>query len=958
MTFFGDLFSRNNQSGNEKSPFKKWGSPSSQMIPVPAGRPEIFPLSGLSADSHSLSANLGPSIVIGLGDTGALALCQWLEQTAHYENGSFDNVHVLSLSVSNQKPLPQRWLHVRQIAFAEGNSDKNLNPLDAFRQAAFIRRFREWLRSALVNMRDIQVFIVASAAEPEISLLGPILQILRASPDSSISPYLNITALLSLSSAKLGGGIPQGESYAALREISRFTFSGWHKTMELPGRKENVIRSALLDHLFLFDENIFRVQSDNAFDSGLGQALSEALFFLNHPSSKEFWGMLRNDAAGQFRQEYHQPVAHTMGIKTFFVPLIEMQSYLAARLAHAVLFGEHPQDVMRQLIPPQSASSVDTVSVEALARRWLIDNGPGAHPVFEWLWNVQVPNELVTPDVTVLYNDLYAVKVSHCLAKFLNEPGDGGKFKTAAFVLRTHAQRFEKILSSLDNNQSLRQDNFSHMLRHWKKASEYLEKSLGKWWEVFTPSSIEDATLTPSDQNSFKGVTNTRLRLDWQKATQDGSVPLLAPEQTISDLLRKEKEKTKKNLEQVAGGKVRFALTHNTQAHIEEVEKYYKDTVRPEMSHLGMQVGNAFKWVRNRLSWWVRLEPSQEPELLLVCWPSNVDVETDAKPSSEYCYFYEDKQKIVDAVILLASTQISGMTEDLTGAWYTRRLEDAAVGLRDKTEEVFLSYDENIVSDYVNADRRRYYLVGKNKELTGRFIKPIFPYRTPAEVNELDGNDPTRFTVLTTRLNIPFSAIRDINKWYEAYNHLMHLHTYPQERLATVYEDLIVRRLGEKILLSPDFVLTLTDGQLVTLFCQALFCKLIRVENNDAKRSPHWQVQSLGVFASLDLAPVSANGLLDAFRAFTLDLPNDPNVELNPANHFYSGRRNDFLKTLHAEVRSIRRSENFKSLQTEFNNGILADWEKKSERGDLLFRSFVALLKVELEEPVWEGWYS
>ena len=190
------------------------------MIPVPAGRPEIFPLSGLSADSHSLSANLGPSIVIGLGDTGALALCQWLEQTAHYENGSFDNVHVLSLSVSNQKPLPQRWLHVRQIAFAEGNSDKNLNPLDAFRQAAFIRRFREWLRSALVNMRDIQVFIVASAAEPEISLLGPILQILRASPDSSISPYLNITALLSLSSAKLGGGIPQGESDAALREIN------------------------------------------------------------------------------------------------------------------------------------------------------------------------------------------------------------------------------------------------------------------------------------------------------------------------------------------------------------------------------------------------------------------------------------------------------------------------------------------------------------------------------------------------------------------------------------------------------------------------------------------------------------------------------------------------------------------------------------------------------------------
>jgi hypothetical protein len=942
MSFFGNIFPGSNQS-SDKSPFERWSSPS-PVISVPAGRLDVFPLHSLSVGSHSVSANLGPSIVIGLGDAGALALHQWLEQTAHYENGVFDNVRVLSLSVSTQKPLPQRWIQVRQIAFVEGSADQNLSPLDAFRQAASIRQFQEWLKSALLNMRDIQVLIVASTAEPEIHLMGPILQILRVFPGSAVSPYLNIVGLLSLSSAKQGRGIPQGERYAALREISRFTFSGWHKTIEIPGRKETVVRSALLDHLFLLDENKFHAQSDKAFNSGLGQALSEMLFFLNHPSSKEFWGMLKNDAAGQFRQEYHQPVAHTVGIKTFFVPLTEMQSYLAARLTHAVLFGERPQDVMDQLVSPKNATVADSVSLETFARRWLVDNGTGAHPIFEWLWNMQPSSQLIVPDVTDSYNDLYALKVSHSLAKFLNEPGDGDKFRTAGLVLRIHVQHFEKILSGFGNDFSPRQDRFANMLRLWMQAAEYLGKSLQKWQNVFTPSPVEDG-----------GGATTRLRLNWQKESQTKDIPPLSSDQTIFDLLRRAQGKSVENLLQTAGGKVRFALTHNSQAPLDEVDKYYKDTIRPEVSHLGMKVGNAFVWVRNRLSWWVRLEMSRDPELLLVCWPSNVNVDASTKPPPEYCYLYEDKHKIVDAVISLATTQISRLTEDLTGDWYTRRLENMAVGLHDTSEEVFLSYDENIASNYANADKRHYYLVGKNKELTGRFIRPMFPYRMPNEVNELDGNDATRFTVLTSRLNIPFSAIQDVNKWYESYNHQSHLHTYPQERLATVYEDLIARSLGEKFILSPDFILALTDGQLVTLFCQALFCKLICVENSDVRHSPFWQVQALQKFAPLELASVSANGLLDAFRAFTLELPNDLNVELNPTRHFHSGRRNEFLASLLNDTRSIRRGEKFKSLQVEFKNGILADWKSRS---DLLSRSFAALLQVELEEPVWEGWYS
>ena len=77
MSFFGNIFPGSNQSG-DKSPFERWSSPS-PVISVPAGRLDVFPLHSLSVGSHSVSSNLGPSIVIGLGDAGALALHQWLE---------------------------------------------------------------------------------------------------------------------------------------------------------------------------------------------------------------------------------------------------------------------------------------------------------------------------------------------------------------------------------------------------------------------------------------------------------------------------------------------------------------------------------------------------------------------------------------------------------------------------------------------------------------------------------------------------------------------------------------------------------------------------------------------------------------------------------------------------------------------------------------------------------------
>ena len=222
--------------------------------------------------------------------------------------------------------------------------------------------------------------------------------------------------------------------------------------------------------------------------------------------------------------------------------------------------------------------------------------------------------------------------------------------------------------------------------------------------------------------------------------------------------------------------------------------------------------------------------------------------------------------------------------------------------------------------------------------------------RISADIHEMGDYDPTRFSVLTSRFGIPFSAVEKLNRWYPAYNHSPQFHSCAPEKIAAAYENRILRSRGSKVLLSPDFVLMLSDQQLITLFCQALFVKLIRLENVDMAASA-WSVLPLEGFDSL---PLGTGTMLEAFRKFTLEIPNDPATRLNPQKHFHPSRRPTFLSTLHNEARSIRHGTKFKALYDEFKNGPLAIWKNY---GDPLSASFADLLQTELEEPFWEGWY-
>ncbi len=924
----GNFFSPQKKKHNN-APFssERWERPS-QVFEISAGK-RFF--STLPAERRAISAAFGPSVVIGVGAMGCVALQRWLTQTSHYDAASFRRVRLLVISLADLPHLPESAAQTYYLSFSDP-ANREKNPLDSFLQAAVLRRLSDWMRVNMVDLRDCQIMIVGSVAEPEIQILGALLHVLRSFLTENSIPVLNVVGLLSLEPFDKKKSLSSGEKYAALREVGRFTFSGIHKGVEAYN-KRTAISSALLDHLFLFDKSAFQKNDDS--QNELAQAFGEILFFLSHPSSRAFWEMLKNNPTGAFRERYFQPFVNAVGIKTFFIPLLEMQNYLAARLSRSVLFGERPQDSAEQFVS-NAAENGDQRVAEFLARRWLVEQGVGYHPIFDWIVSRQFKNVNAFPDLDFAYNDLYAYKVSWQLVQFLNDANQAGKLRLAERAFDYHVQWFEDLLSAAQNANA---EHFFDVIRVWKKAAQALRHALRQWQKTFSTELKADAAAP--------------LRSSWKsKLSEEASSS--HPDQNVNDILLRKQNDAENALKNISGSQVLFPLTYNAASPLAEVERYYEESVRPEISRAGLPTSAAFRAVRNRLEWWVRLAPSRDPELMVICWNDSVGNLPNGQPPYEMCFFYEDKQKLAEAVLMLSSTQFSNYDE-LTGDWYLSRLNELINRADGQADKIFLSYDEDEAARF-NSDLRHYYLAAKNKSISGSFAKRFFPLQPNNSVVEIDNYDPTRFSVLTTHFSLPFSALTVSQQWYQDYGHASYFHTYIQEKNAATYEDRYFRLFGVKTLFPPVFVMALTDPQLITLFCQSLISKIIYMKGAGVGEPPLWQVAPVGDFNEMLLETDSSpDALFYAFRKFTLETPNDPAVNLNPHNHFHPNRRFAFLDALLRRARTNRNGPSFKALKLEFQNKVLTKW---LARQDPLAVAFSAVLRVELEEPVWEGWYA
>jgi len=950
-----DLFSFRDHEGQQ---FSGW-PPAPSIRPVPIKAEGLLQANLEAGDENKeiQEEQYPPTLIVAIGKTGEQTLSLLAEKISQGTTGGNDRIHALVVTDSSSAVSAYIGRQIRTLELPQSINlrDRPISPRlvasHLFREAITYKRYQDWLHETLLDLGgDVQVFFVGSLAEPAIGLLGDALQILAGFSNSmgKTSLFSRVSVFLSLC-ATSSVIMPAEEIFASCREIGRFTFNGPHIMPAFFGQTA-VIKSAMLDYLFVLDDFLLP-NPDGKNGETISRLLADSLFSLIHPSARPLWENLRNDLSlsGQIRQRTRQGVIHSIGNAALYIPLNAVKRYTATRLARAVMFGEQT-NVAEGLL--QSSTTISRETPRSLARRFLLD-GPFPHPIYDWLLNVNGPAAFHrVPDSTPEFLQAFQAQLSHSLTKYLNQfPVDLELACNALNWLDEHLANCENWFqaSKPPNPNMPERFMFQHILFEWRETLQYLAKDLANWQKSFFSDSRSES---PSYESGPSSDWRRAKEITWRsQRKKDGEGPSVAA--SLFDILKRWQSEAEMSLASASGDSVYRSALADESNGMAELETYYADTVRPELSRLGAPAGNVFMNICRRLEWWIHLAPDLLPQIYLVCWPAAAVPSTEPPPETR---FRSDQiHPLASSLVDLAFSQTETLEADLTTVWFSRRIKRLAGFLR-RAEDVHLKYDHNLAAQISHAASRRSYLIAHSPTLSREVVDIVFPNTLRREINELADGPKSRFTAITLRLNIPVDAIAKFQDFRQDYLNKASdsIHIYSQERTAANYEKRFWKINRERILLVPEITILLADPQLTTLYFQALFTGTLRVEINDLNNESCWTMSAVGDFPPLKLAVADKDGMLLALRKFALELPNASDINHNPRNHFYSSNRPNYLSALTKRVKELAFKPEARavrdSLKYEFN-----EWRSRGEQ-DELARSFHALIVCELDEPVWSKW--
>ena len=897
-------------------PFKK--------IPFPFGELENI---SVGINSPNRFGDYQKAIIIGLGKTGEVVLRQWLHELSldlsHLDGKSPPLRACVIDRVEEPSSVPFRYLRLMGMnevtSLGTRNVQKNL-VRSLFLQEHNLNNFRTWLQGCLHELsKGIRVVLVGSLRDPMIGALGELLHVLKktAKRDS----FQNVVALLDMESST-DTAMSTNESYAVLREINRMSVGGIHFVEDLPTLPGDFVGSSMLDQIFLIGaENNFDGFPDpqeETFDLGRTQALSQVLLSLLLPVSGLVWDHLHN-------HPHSGNTVHNISIASLTLPARKMETYFSARLAIATMFGERTDKLNEGILSRDANSSRLSIDESAsLVRDWF-RNGPSPHAFFDLLLSSeinefrQVVRSIPNPEE---FLPAFQTQFGSGLTNFLNQDRRG--------CLRTAKDSTNWLYKHLVSRQSdlvsipVNSPRFINFLARCLEMVREVEIQLDEWGRV------TEHPATPKEKSVF--MPQGWESLDKQKK---------ADKAVLWEILEEKKTIATKTLLHAGQGSSRRAVTD-----LDDVEAYYKETIRPELSQFGMESSFVFLRVRERLAWYVRLVPGERPRLLFICLPANASQE--GIPDNAY-YWHTDVQKLADAIESLAFDILHARTKELAPNWF-RDL------LRKKDCFTFIQRANLPTLDYQNGSDKLIYLIAENDAVLEENRRRIFQ-DTFYDVNPLISGDAGVITALIIRTNIPLGSIKQILRWQQSYQNNFHgLHPYPQEKNALLYERRAQSVLHNKIDIPPSLSLSLVDPSKVTLFCQALFSGLINLQQGE-HGSWMWMIEPVGDFSSLDLISGQKDnllGLAESFNKFVFGFSsgNQAQTSLNPLAHFGGGSEK-YLRLLHQTSHKRRLESNFPQCDPEYIAKIQNEWLFSDDNN---IRAFAAILAVELSEPVWEDW--
>ena len=1001
-----NFLKRPTEDPEEPNQYADW--PRFGLLPDEDASQSFFAQAPLTTPIRSMvgqtTGTYSPAIIIGLGETGEIVLHQWVKQLSEQDSAR-KQFRLLVLHSNDQNPdWSSDTILTRKINLFPSDSHlpgkKYLSPREgsqiAFNQFGPYQSIKNYIIRCIEELRsEIQIFIVGSLCDPIIGTLGNLLQLLGLIRNSDNALLRGIIALLTFDSPASTNKLIPGDIYAALRELSRFTFKGVHMMEPAIGENSSGILDAeLLDHIFLIDDSIYREDESRPghFEQTAGQILSETLFVLTHPQGKTIWNHLKNEqAAGAVRTVIHSPVIHSLGITTLYLPLLELESYITVRLARAALQGERPgsKEGLFSNLPDAAQSST-------LAHSWMI-SGPYSHPFFKWLTSVRNTGDLRSiPPIDRECVPIFAKKLAECLNQYLNNPASRGTLGVARGAVQKLLKRVVDVGEMCAGNLPLgvnrkKAQELKLLLSDLASIVDEVQRQISVWLNLLKSNPSLDLfqpfELTGSSAPQLNPFESPNQTFPFSSGESDnpfesGEVPNLFGSESLSpDLLPRPAKSfslSKGQKRGIAFESLPAFFDRQIAAAVQELavasgsrfrrsvlkvdnqdgalESFYLDVARPELSDSRSE-SRYFDRIRSRLGWWATVNPQTGQVILFAaCLAHDRPSEADRRFS---VFRPNQASELVLAVLQLVESQVQGQAFNVGEEWFLRQVENHIDFLR-QAHQAFLHCHTHQIAALRNekiAVRRGYLLFGQTDEqLRERTKHLIFQDLTKENSNWLSWQEKTRLTAFEITTNLPLSSVAQVASAYPAYLQGNFTHLYQQERHAREFEKALreINWENRDILLSPQTCLILARKGLVRLFFRAIMAGLIdRVIFTEGYRSfNRWAVIAFcEKWPEVSLADADEKtSLRQALQAFALDLPCRTKDVRNPFSAF---TQNQYLQDLLGEVEKRSKSEEFKLIRSKLRSEVLPRWQQMGQ-SDILARDFACLLQVELDS-LWDS---
>jgi hypothetical protein len=959
-------------SSQQEKEILNWPEPNLQIDFQFTPSQNVKVLSGITKKIEHQADKYPRTIVVGLGETGEVIVQQWLDQLAHEKTGKQKFLFAYVIKHNGEVRLVSEQVATNHLVLAHDASlygGINSSKLTAIRsqraavQAYFrsnsnLSKFSEWLGNSLFDLgleNNTRVFIVGSINEPIIGILGDLLQIFRLKPGLK-NPYRSISALLSLEDFSSKLSIGHDESYAALTELTRMCYGGVQQLDPLPGMSDEMYHSALLDQIFLIsspkDDRSSISSRDPSKDSSSEEAVGEALFSLSHPSADIIWEDL-HDA--------HNPVeafVYTLGIRTLQIPVAKIREYIADRLIKAALFGDEDTFTGKKFIKFTSSQLLQSISLEKTLIEWF-SAGDFVHPLFRWLYTLDYSDQirflpLVSKnirDFRIQFNQL----IGYRLMSLLNDPEESKGLNFVTRLLNSIEIRFNLFIDLIkrDRGRIKNQQEITaliELIQSFIGSITALNKQLVDWSEALGVQSQGTKTDKTININIDKLEDNgsgsfSDFDLNWKKSKV---IPPNEGKASSTNNLRKilddRIENARMALFETTKGKYRRGLANH---QMQDVEDYYKKAIRPDLITVDMDEGTALKRVRERLFWWIDSKPNESPQLYIAYIPPSHSAKNPIPQTA--LYTSKELKRLLDAIYEVAYFQTIDCSDDLSGSWFMTQLEK---------NKVFLQEASKPLLKFRNGTKNsKTYLISKDSEILTEIKNSMFKAGKIITIGEQN-----RFTALSIWEDILISTI-DFTDKSDSYmsrpHHQTRLQLYSQEKNAAIYESYLrKKKISKDFIFPPCITVSFANQKLVTLFSQAFLASLISLQRDEKSfGGQFWTLKAIGRFKPLRLSPGTNSdpkGLLNAFKKFTLELPNQKQnqYEINPETHFAKVNVDDLLDTLHQKAYAHRSQENFPQCEKTLLNQI-NQWKEIKDKS---IQGLFAILFIELEAPQWEEW--